>query len=61
VRATAVEAQELGFRITLVEECCFDRNIISHQVNLFDMHHKYADVMHVNDVISELAALGANA
>jgi hypothetical protein len=24
-------------------------------VNLFDLHHKYADVMHVDEVISHLA------
>jgi hypothetical protein len=38
----------------LVEECCFDRSLLSHKVNLFDMHHKYTDVMHVDDVIAHL-------
>ncbi len=41
VRATAVDAYSLGFHVVLVEECCFDRSILSHKVNLFDMHHKY--------------------
>jgi maleamate amidohydrolase len=41
----------------LVEECCFDRSILSHKVNLFDMHHKYADVMHVEEVIAHLDGL----
>ena len=27
--------------VVLVEECCFDRSLLSHKVNLFDMHHKY--------------------
>jgi nicotinamidase-related amidase len=57
VRATAVDAYSHGFHVTLVEECCFDRSIISHKVNLFDMHHKYADVMHVDEVVKHLETL----
>jgi maleamate amidohydrolase len=54
VRATVVDAYSHGFHVVLVEECCFDRSLLSHQVNLFDMHHKYADVMHVDEVIAHL-------
>ena len=50
VRATAVDAYSNGFHVVLVEECCFDRSELSHKVNLFDMHHKYTDVMHVDEV-----------
>jgi maleamate amidohydrolase len=57
VRASAVDAYSHGFHVVLVEECCFDRCELSHKVNLFDMHHKYADVMHVEDVLAELAKL----
>ena len=57
VRATAVDAYSHGFHVVLVEECCFDRSIISHKVNLFDMHHKYADVMHVDEVVKHLETL----
>ena len=39
-----------------VEECCYDRTPISHKVNLFDMHHKYADVMKLSDVLRHLDA-----
>ena len=56
VRASAVDAYSHGYHVVLVEECCFDRNALSHKVNLFDMHHKYADVMHINEVIAQLAA-----
>jgi len=56
VRATAVEAFSHGFNVVLVEECCFDRSLLSHKVNLFDMHHKYADVMGVDAVIAHLRA-----
>lgn len=54
VRATAVDAYSNGFHVVLVEECCFDRSLLSHKVNLFDMHHKYTDVIHVDDVIAHL-------
>src|SRR5207248_2262190 len=59
VRATAVDAYSNGFHVVLVEECCFDRSILSHKVNLFDMHHKYADVFLVEDVIAHLNGLKA--
>jgi hypothetical protein len=32
----------------------FDRFRISHKINLFDLHHKYADVMHLDEVKSRL-------
>ena len=57
VRATTVDAYSLGFHATVVEECTYDRSMLSHKVNLFDLHHKYADVMHVDDVLAHLAKL----
>jgi len=59
VRASAVDAYSHGFHVTLVEECCFDRSPISHKVNLFDMHHKYADVLHVDEVVAHLEGMRA--
>ena len=56
VRATAVDAYSHGFHVVLVEECCFDRHLLSHKINLFDMHHKYADVMCVEEVVSHLSS-----
>lgn len=50
VRATVLDAYSYGFHTVMVEECCFDRSILSHKVNLFDLHHKYADVMHLDEV-----------
>jgi maleamate amidohydrolase len=52
VRATTVDGYSHGFHMVMVEECCFDRSEISHKVNLFDLHHKYADVMHVDEVVA---------
>jgi maleamate amidohydrolase len=59
LRASAVDAFSYGYHVSLVEECCFDRVDISHKINLFDLHHKYCDVMHLEDVINHLAGLGA--
>jgi maleamate amidohydrolase len=55
VRASAVDAHSHGLHVVLVEECCFDRSEISHKVSLFDLHHKYADVMKVDEVVTHLA------
>ena len=57
VRASAVDAFSHGYHVTLVEECCFDRSDISHKVNLFDMHHKYCDVMHLDEVLKHLDSM----
>jgi nicotinamidase-related amidase len=55
VRASAVDAYSHGYHVVLVEECCYDRSELSHKVNLFDLHHKYADVMHLDEVVAHLA------
>jgi nicotinamidase-related amidase len=57
VRASVVEGFSNGFHMTVVEECVYDRSVLSHKVSLFDMHHKYADVMHVDEVVSHLNGL----
>jgi maleamate amidohydrolase len=56
VRASVADAYSNGFHVVVVEECTFDRNQLSHKVNLFDMHHKYADVMHLEEVAEHLEA-----
>ena len=57
VRASAVDAYSHGYHVVLVEECCYDRSMLSHKVNLFDLHHKYTDVMHVDEVVAHLDGL----
>jgi nicotinamidase-related amidase len=58
VRASVVDAYSAGFHVALVEECTFDRAWLSHQVNLFDLHHKYADVMHIDEIAEHLESFG---
>jgi nicotinamidase-related amidase len=57
VRASVVEGFSSGYHINVVEECVFDRAPLTHKMNLFDMHHKYADVMHVEDVLQHFGAM----
>ena len=54
VRASVVDGYSNGFHVALVEECTFDRAEFTHKVNLFDLHHKYGDVMHVDEVVAHL-------
>jgi nicotinamidase-related amidase len=56
VRASVVDAYSYGFHTVVVEEGCFDRSPLSHAVNLFDLHHKYADVMRLAELKRHLAA-----
>src|ERR1700761_1225025 len=59
VRATVLDAAASRFKIGVVEECCFDRTEAAHAINLFDMHHKYADVISLASAISYLKSSGA--
>ena len=59
VRATCVDAKMHGYAVAVVEECVFDRNWLSHKVNLFDMNCKYADVMFLDVVLEYLGGFAA--
>jgi len=54
VRATVVDAACYSFYVGIVEECCFDRFQISHQVSLLDMHAKYGLVLSLQEVTEYL-------
>ncbi len=57
VRATVVDSMGNGFRPIVPKECSGDRAEGPHEANLFDMDQKYADVMTLSEVLSELDAL----
>jgi len=57
VRATCVEGRSYRFKMTVVEECVFDRHKTAHAMNLFDMHEKYADVLGIDEVVGHLEKL----
>ena len=57
VRSSVVDAYSNGFHISIVEEGVFDRCEMAHKVSLFDLHHKYADVMKLTEVTEHLGTL----
>jgi maleamate amidohydrolase len=52
VRATAVDAFSLKYRVTLAEEARFHRSKDSHAVSLCDMHAKFVDVVPTAEILS---------
>jgi len=57
VRASAVDALQNNYQVVVAEEAVGDRNPEAHRANLFDLNAKYADVMPVAQVLSQLTAL----
>jgi maleamate amidohydrolase len=57
VRASVVDGYSSGYHVSIVEECTYDRAELTHKVNLFDMQHKYADVMHADEVLAHLDSM----
>lgn len=55
VRATVLDAFMDNFHVVVPFECVADRSQISHKVNLFDLHMKYADVASLDEVLDYLA------
>ena len=60
VRATVIDAFSYNLRVSLVEECVFDRMEVSHKINMFDMDLKYADVVSLQDAKDYIASLPDN-
>lgn len=60
VRATAVDAVQLGFRPIVVADAVADRDPRPHEQSLFDLDAKYADVVLADDVVSHLRSLAAD-
>ena len=56
VRATALDALQHGFRPIVAAEACGDRDVATHEQNLFDLDSKYADVLSEDDVVAHLTA-----
>ena len=54
VRATVVDAFSLNYHVVVPEECVADRSQISHEISLYDMDMKYADVVPLKNLLGEL-------
>lgn len=54
VRATVVDAVQLGFRCIVPETAVADRADAPHRANLFDINGKYGDVLPLDEVLAEI-------
>jgi maleamate amidohydrolase len=59
VRATAVDAVQLGYRPMVVREAVGDRSPAAHAQALFDLEQKYADVVSVRETVAVLTGAPA--
>lgn len=57
VRSTVVDAFAYNFKVLVPFDAVYDRSEVVHQVNLFDMGQKYADVVSTSDAVSLLQGL----
>lgn len=54
VRASTIDAFSNNYRVIIPIECVADRSQISHEISLFDLDMKYADVRPLDAVIDRL-------
>src|SRR5690606_7986778 len=57
VRATVLDAFSLNYRVAVAADGCFDRFQASHQLSLFDMHCRYADVMPGEEIVQYMQSI----
>lgn len=57
VRGTVVDGFSYNFRVSVVEECTFDRGEATHALNLFDIQQKYGDVVTLQETLDYVAGL----
>jgi nicotinamidase-related amidase len=57
VRATVVDAFSYNFRVSMVEDACFERSEASHAMALCDLNAKYADVIGSDEVLPFMQGL----
>jgi maleamate amidohydrolase len=60
VRASVIDAFSYNLKVSVVEDCVFDRGQASHKINLFDMAMKYADVISLKEAIDYVRGLPDN-
>jgi len=53
VRASAVEGKSFGYRVAIAEETVGDLTSMLHQLALFDIAHKYGDVMSLDELLGQ--------
>jgi maleamate amidohydrolase len=60
VRATVLDAFSNNYRVSIVEEGCFDRSQASHALSLCDMNAKYADIVKLDPTLAFIETLPPN-
>ncbi len=60
VKATVIDAFSYNYVVSVVEECVFDRGIVPHKVNLFDINAKYGDVVPLEATLNYINRLPKN-
>jgi maleamate amidohydrolase len=56
VRGSVVDAFAYNFKVVVPHDAVYDRSPTVHQVNLFDMAQKYADVTSTDELVAQLRA-----
>lgn len=59
IRASAIDAMSMNYRVTVAKDCVGDRALGPHEANLFDMGQKYADLLTGGEVVAALKARAA--
>ncbi|HET9536238.1 MAG TPA: hypothetical protein VFP43_12980 [Mesorhizobium sp.] len=54
LRASAVEGKSFGYKVAIAEDTLGDVYTFLHKVALFEIAHKYADVLSLEELISQL-------
>lgn len=57
VRATALDAYSYNLRTAVVSDAVFDRVTASHELALFDLNAKYADVLDTSEILDHLSKI----
>ena len=58
VRSTVIDAFSYNYRVSVPSDACYDRSQVIHDVNLFDLDQKYADVSTTDEIIETLGGIG---
>jgi maleamate amidohydrolase len=59
VRSTAVDAAARSYRVMIVDECCDDWRPVSDAAALYDLADRYADVVHLDEMLDYLGTVSA--
>jgi nicotinamidase-related amidase len=57
VRSTVIDAFSYNYKVSVPSDAVYDRSQVIHDVNLFDLDQKYADVHETAEIIAALEAI----